>query len=152
MNPAPPDLPVSDSYTLATAAMSGLSYPQSVVGRGQHHPIVNKTDLGVGAEFFPQSDMADIMSSGGASGSSGGMVNGASPFSAAAAAATSAFSASASSTAAVATSVANSSSSDLKMHPVPKEDSEEDSKAGLLGWMPLENARAFMMAILILAL
>ena len=40
-----PDLPVSESYTLATAAMSGLSYPQSVVGRGQHHPIVNKTDL-----------------------------------------------------------------------------------------------------------
>ena len=39
------DLPVSESYTLATAAMSGLSYPQSVVGRGQHHPIVNKTDL-----------------------------------------------------------------------------------------------------------
>ena len=44
VNPTP-DLPVSDSYTLATAAMSGLSYPQSVVGRGQHHPIVNKTDL-----------------------------------------------------------------------------------------------------------
>ena len=48
-------LPVSDSYTLAAAAMSGLSYPQSVVGRGQHHPIVNKTDLsGINSiDFLP---------------------------------------------------------------------------------------------------
>ena len=71
VNPTP-DLPVSDSYTLATAAMSGLSYPQSVVGRGQHHPMsiggVNKTDLSVGAEFFPQSDMADILTPGGSGG------------------------------------------------------------------------------------
>ena len=54
MNPTL-DLPVSDSYTLATAAMSGLSYPQSVVGRGQHHPIVNKTDLsGINSiDFLP---------------------------------------------------------------------------------------------------
>ena len=81
----------------------------------------------VAAEFFPQSDMADILASGGGGGVGSSMVNGASPFSAAAAA-TSAFSAS---SAMAATSVANSS--DLKMHPLPKEDSEEDSKAGLLG-------------------
>ena len=47
------DLPVSDSYTLAAAAMSGLSYPQSVVDRGQHHPILNKTDLsGINSSDF----------------------------------------------------------------------------------------------------
>ena len=47
------DLPVSDSYTLVAAAMSGLSYPQSVVDRGQHHPIVNKTDLsGINSSDF----------------------------------------------------------------------------------------------------
>ena len=47
------DLPVFDSYTPPTAAMSGLSYPQSVVDRGQHHPIVNKTDLsGINSSDF----------------------------------------------------------------------------------------------------
>ena len=48
------DLPVFDSYTPPTAAMSGLSYPQSVISRGQHHPIVNKTDhSGINSSDFP---------------------------------------------------------------------------------------------------
>ena len=54
------DLPVFDSYTPPTAAMSGLSYPQSV---GQHHPIINKTDLSLATEFFSQSDIAFSASS-----------------------------------------------------------------------------------------
>ena len=54
------DLPVFDSYALPTAAMSGLSYPQSV---GQHHPIISKTDLSLATEFFSQSDIAFSASS-----------------------------------------------------------------------------------------